>query len=126
MAKDYEHDKLNGSGRGKKINQKLKPYLVLQYLMKYSDEEHPLSAPNIVEYLKESCCIYSEKLTLQEIAANANLSVRETQHCFQRIFHQSPNEYLISYRLNHAKKMLLETNDSITEIAFHCGFSDAS
>ena len=69
---------------------------------------------------------YSEKLTLQEIASNANLSVREAQRCFQRILHQSPNEYLISYRLNHAKKMLLETNNSITEIAFQCGFSDAS
>ena len=69
---------------------------------------------------------YSEKLTLEEIASNASLSVREAQRCFQRILHQSPYEYLISYRLNNAKKMLLETNDSITEIAFHCGFSDAS
>lgn len=69
---------------------------------------------------------YAEKITLQEIASNASLSAREAQRCFQRILHQSPSEYLISYRLNHAKKMLLETNDSITEIAFLCGFSDAS
>lgn len=68
---------------------------------------------------------YSEKLTLAEIASNAGLGVREAQRCFQRVLHQSPSEYLIAYRLNNAKKMLLETNASITEIAFHCGFSDA-
>ncbi len=68
---------------------------------------------------------YSEKLSLAEIASSASLSAREAQRCFQRVLHQSPSEYLIAYRLNHAKKMLLETNDSITEIAFRCGFSDA-
>ncbi len=68
---------------------------------------------------------YSEKLTLVEIASSADLSAREAQRCFQRVLHQSPSEYLISYRLNTAKKMLLETNNTITEIAFRCGFSDA-
>ena len=69
---------------------------------------------------------YSEKITMAEIAASANLSIREVQRCFRRVLHQSPSEYLISYRLNIAKKFLLETNDSITEIAVGCGFSDAS
>ena len=40
---------------GKKPNQKLKPYLVMQYLLKYSDENHVVSAPNIVGYLQEIC-----------------------------------------------------------------------
>lgn len=68
---------------------------------------------------------YAEKLSIAEIASSANLSVREAQRCFQRVLHQSPSEYVMSYRLNAAKKMLLETNASITEIAFRCGFSDA-
>lgn len=39
---------------GKKPNQKLKPYLVLQYLLKNSDENHAVSAPRIVGYLQEA------------------------------------------------------------------------
>ncbi|MBQ9960781.1 MAG: WYL domain-containing protein [Firmicutes bacterium] len=38
--------------RGKKFNQKLKPYLVLEYLRKYSDENNPKSATDIVNFLK--------------------------------------------------------------------------
>ena len=37
---------------GKKPNQKLKPYLVLEYLRKYSDENNPKSATDIVNFLK--------------------------------------------------------------------------
>ena len=37
---------------GKKPNQKLKPYLVLQYLLRESDEENVVSAPTIVDYLQ--------------------------------------------------------------------------
>ena len=39
---------------GKQPNQKLKPYLVLQYLLKNSDENHPVTAPQIVGYLQEA------------------------------------------------------------------------
>ena len=59
MAKELE-----GSGRGKKHNQKMKPFLVYQYLMKHSDEEHPVSAPNIVAYLQEICGIYAERRSI--------------------------------------------------------------
>lgn len=69
---------------------------------------------------------YSEKLTLKRIAACVNISEREALRCFQNGLHQSPIDYLIDYRLNIAKKLLLETELSMTEIAYRCGFSDAS
>lgn len=37
--------------RGKQPHQKMKPYLVLQYLQRESDEEHPQSAFDIISYL---------------------------------------------------------------------------
>ena len=39
--------------RGKKFNQKLKPYLVYEYLRKYSDENNPKSATDIVDFLDD-------------------------------------------------------------------------
>lgn len=51
-------------GHGKKQNQKLKPYLVLQYLLKKTDENHVVSAENIVGYLQENCGIYAERRSI--------------------------------------------------------------
>lgn len=58
MPKDKE------AKHGKKPNQKLKPYLVMQYLLKYSDENHVVSAPNIVGYLQEICGIDAERRSI--------------------------------------------------------------
>ena len=41
------------STRGKKFNQKIKPYVVLQYLLKYTDEDNIVTAPEIVDFLEE-------------------------------------------------------------------------
>lgn len=53
--------KMFDGGKGKRANQKLKPYLVLQYLMKKSDENNAVSAPEIVGYLQETCGIDAER-----------------------------------------------------------------
>lgn len=52
------------ANHGKKPNQKLKPYLVLQYLLKNSDENHKVSAPELVSYLQEDCGIYAERRSI--------------------------------------------------------------
>ena len=57
---------LNGkieAKHGKQNNQKMKPYLVLQYLLKNTDENHTQSAYDIMEYLGE-CGISSERRSI--------------------------------------------------------------
>ena len=48
---------------GKQNNQKLKPYLVLQYLLKYSDENNAKSAFDIIGYLEE-CGLCAERRSI--------------------------------------------------------------
>lgn len=69
---------------------------------------------------------YREKLTLASIAASAHISEREALRCFQKNLKQSPFEYLISFRLNQSKKLLVESDDSITQISYQCGFSNSA
>lgn len=38
---------------GKQVNQKVKPYVVLQYLLKHSDENNTVTAYDIVDYLQD-------------------------------------------------------------------------
>ena len=65
---------------------------------------------------------YGEKRTLAELAARAAVSEREALRCFRKYFQQSPFEYLMGFRLNQAKAMLLETDLPITQISYRCGF----
>lgn len=69
---------------------------------------------------------YPERITLAEIAKTAGVSEREASRCFKKTIGQSPMEYLIKYRLNQSKKLLLETNMTITAICQQCGFSDSA
>ena len=48
---------------GKQTNQKLKLYVVLQYLLKYSDENNTKSAYDIIGYL-EDCGISAERRSI--------------------------------------------------------------
>lgn len=51
------------SERGKKNNQKLKPYVVLQFLLKNTDELHVVTASDIIGYL-EDCGIEAERRSI--------------------------------------------------------------
>ena len=46
---------MGASGSGKRDNQKLKTYLVMQYFLKNSDERHPLKMQDILDYLQDDC-----------------------------------------------------------------------
>lgn len=51
------------SQHGKKPNQKLKPYLVLQYLLRNTDEDHVVSGDTIAEFLKR-CGVDAERRSI--------------------------------------------------------------
>ena len=66
---------------------------------------------------------FYQKISLEDIAASASISTREALRCFQSSIHETPFEYLISYRIQTAKKLLKSTNLSVTEIAIRTGFA---
>ena len=69
---------------------------------------------------------YKEKITLEDIAESANISPREASRTFRKIRDKSPVDYLIDYRLNKAGNDLMNTKDSITDIAFRNGFENSA
>ena len=56
---------------GKQKEQRLKPYVVLQYLLKYSDENNPKSAYDIIGYL-EGCGISAERRSIYKDIEDIN------------------------------------------------------
>ena len=61
-----------GPHSGKRLNQKLKPYVVLQYLLKNTDENVVSSAQDIVAYLEE-CGIDAERRSVYRDIKDINL-----------------------------------------------------
>lgn len=69
---------------------------------------------------------YDRPVTLAEIAAAANVGAREADRCFRRQMDASPFEYLLDYRLERARRLLLNTNLPVTEAGLRCGFPSTS
>ncbi len=73
---------LNGkieAEHGKRNNHKMKPYFVLQYLLKNSDENHTKSAYDIMGYLEENGIVAERRSVYRDIEEinKANLIIRE-------------------------------------------------
>lgn len=69
---------------------------------------------------------FADKLTLEQIADAANISKRECLRCFSEILNMTPFHYLMEYRVRKASEYLRNSNQSISEIGYNCGFSGTS
>lgn len=69
---------------------------------------------------------YMEKISLEQIAASANISTRECSRCFKRSISVSPVNYLNEYRIRMAADMLIYSGESALNISENCGFSSSS
>lgn len=63
-------------------------------------------------------------LTVSELAEVSEMDPSEYAAELYRYTHMQPKEFVNSYRLRRAVNMLEQTDDSITDIAFKCGYSD--
>lgn len=103
--------------------------LLLEEISNLKEPEHFTYSINqeriltMLSYIQEN---YSEKLTLEMIASSATISTREALRCFQACIGQTPFEYLLSHRVEMAKKFLKSTNLSVTDIALQTGFSNSA
>ena len=69
---------------------------------------------------------YNEHITTADIAAAAGYSPNYLTHKFKESVGVGIHEYLVFIRLQKAAHELISTTDTITEIAFRCGFSDSN
>lgn len=69
---------------------------------------------------------YSEAVTLEDIAASANISRSKCCQIFKKYMQQAPITYLNIYRMDISCSLLRNTSYSITSIALSCGFNHLS
>ncbi|WP_317980772.1 helix-turn-helix domain-containing protein [Paenibacillus glycanilyticus] len=78
---------------------------------------------NAISYIEDH---YLESLTLEEIAARSNISVRHLNRIFQSYYQTTPISYLQRLRLERARKLLKQSGLPITKISYECGFNDSN
>ena len=92
----------------------------------YSVPLEGVSFNRVAKVLKLIDSRYSEPLGLDEMASAAGMGRTSFCRHFRRKMGVSPVTYLIRQRMGHARKELVETEDTISEVAFRCGFNNLS
>lgn len=75
------------------------------------------------EYIRANM---KQELTIAQIASAMNCSSRSLQTAFARYYGVSPSQFLRNARLEATRMELIESNKTITEIAFEYGFYNPS
>lgn len=69
---------------------------------------------------------YPQKLCIDELSDHTHMSKYHFLRVFRSCTGQTPYEYLMSHRVDEAKKLLYGSDLPVAEIAARCGFSDTS
>ncbi len=69
---------------------------------------------------------FEKKISLDDISTKFHISRSYLSKKFKAVTGFGFKEYLINIRIKNACSLLLETDKSITDIAFECGFNDSN
>lgn len=76
-----------------------------------------------VEYISEN---YKENITVAQLADTVHLSRSYFMHCFKQIAGIGAIEYIMQLRIKAVRELLLNTDKTVADIAFECGFRNLS
>lgn len=74
---------------------------------------------SVTKFVEEN---HTKKITLKDISEHLGYDYHYVSRCFRKIFNMSFTDFINLYRLETALYLLIETNKSITEIAYESGF----
>jgi Bacterial regulatory helix-turn-helix proteins, AraC family. len=76
---------------------------------------------NVAEYVEQNI---SKKIMLKDLAAVAGMSPNYFHRIFTKAMGVTPNEFVISRKMNRARELLATTGEPISEISLKCGFDN--
>lgn len=86
-------------------------------------DKNILKLKKILSYIREN---YDKQITLADMAKCAEMSFKYFGTFFKNMTGKTPVDYLNEYRIEKASRKLINTDMSVTDIAYSCGFNDLS
>jgi len=107
---------------------------LLHMPIRHPDDDQRMSVParigarhpklvRIIETMEENL---EDPWTPSELASQVGLSTRQLERLFKRYVDRTPKRFYLDLRLRRARLLLLQTNQSVINIALACGFSSPS
>jgi AraC family transcriptional regulator len=93
---------------------------------RFQDYEDGLSKQKLRQAIEYIQAHLSENLSLTEIANELGMSQYYFCHLFKRSTGTSPHQFLIRQRVEQAKRLLKQSERTVTAIALDCGFANQS
>ena len=94
---------------------------------RFAPEAAKLPAPtrlgHLLSYIRHNC---AEEVDFDDLSRRFGFSPRNLTRVFRDATGVTPHDYLIKVRINRAMRALGGKSDSITEIAYDCGFNDGN
>lgn len=106
-------------------------YQLFQYMVHAAGREDPISKreKNSLTYIQQTIHFiqqkYSDPIRVQDIAEYCGLNRSYLTRLFKHATGYTPQEYLIQYRVNQARKLLEESQMPIQYIAYCIGYHDS-
>lgn len=98
-------------------------YIQHHYTDNFQDSKNTNRFRPLLDYIDSA---FMNPITTADMANICKMSPNHFLKVFHEYFNQAPHEFLNTYRLERASVLLINTDLSITDIAYNCGFYDAS
>ncbi len=85
--------------------------------------QHKNEITNAIKYIQDN---FDKDINVDDIAKTVSFSKYYFIRIFKNFTGLNPYEYLVNYKINISKKLLIETSLNINEIAVKCGFSESN
>ena len=82
--------------------------------------------PKLLKIIEKMEVNLEEPISPRILAANEHMSTRQLERLFRRYLNRSPKRYYLELRLKEARKLLLQTNLPVIDVALACGFASPS
>ena len=129
LLAELKQENLGGSLYIESLSNVLAVHLLRQYaapksrFMVYESGLSERQILQVVEYVNDHL---NQDIKLADLAALLGISQSHLSHRFKQSIGMTPYQYLLQQRIERAKQLLKQSDRSIMDIAFLCGFSSHS
>ncbi|WP_242132523.1 AraC family transcriptional regulator [Aestuariivivens marinum] len=96
---------------------------VLEFGNKHSNQIISREIADICTYINNNL---RETLPLEQLAQLCNLSLSHFKYKFKKDMGYSPSDYILRQKIEKAKELLMDTSNSIQDVAYNLAFSSSS